>query len=63
MTIFHLRDRATWHGYPCTIIGRTLGEDRVYTIKLDDGSTYKDVPERQIQPAAGNVVELEVGRC
>ena len=56
--MFHLNQSVTWLGYPATIVGKTYGGDRVYAIKLDDGSGYAEIPERQLEPA-DNVVALE----
>ena len=56
--MFHLNQSVTWHGYAATIIGKTYGGERVYAIRLDDGSRYADIPERQIVPT-DNIVALE----
>ena len=56
--MFRLNQNVTWLGYPATIIGKTYGGDRVYAIKLDNGSRYAEVPERQLQ-SVDNVVALE----
>ncbi len=56
--MFHLNQSVTWLGYPATIVGKTYGGDRVYAIKLDDGSRYAEIPERQLE-SADNVVALE----
>ncbi|MDJ0944325.1 MAG: hypothetical protein QNJ30_12710 [Kiloniellales bacterium] len=56
--MFHLNQSVTWHGYPATIIGKTYGDARLYAIRLDDGSRYADIPERQIE-ALDNVVALD----
>ena len=56
--MFHLNQNVTWLGYSATVIGKTYGGDRVYAIKLDNGTRYAEVPERQLEPV-DNVVALE----
>ncbi len=56
--MFHLNQSVTWLGYPAKVVGKTYGGDRVYAIKLDNGTRYAEVPERQLE-AVDNVVALE----
>ncbi len=56
--MFYLNQRVTWHGYAATVVGKTYGSDRLYAIRLDDGSGYAEIPERQLVPV-DNVVALE----
>ena len=56
--MFHLKQNVTWHGYPATIYGKTYGGERLYAIRLGDGRSYDDIPERQLV-AADNVIALE----
>ena len=55
--MFHLKQSVTWHGHPATIFGKTYGRDRLYSIRLGDGRSYDDIPERQLV-AADNIVAL-----
>ena len=52
--MFDLKQNVTWHGYPATIYGKTYSRERLYAIKLGDGRSYNDIPERQLV-AADNV--------
>ncbi len=56
--MFDLKQNVTWHGYPATIYGKTYSRERLYAIKLGDGRSYNDIPERQLV-AADNVIALE----
>ena len=56
--MFRLNQSVTWLGYSAKVVGKTYGGDRVYAIKLDNGTRHAEVPERQLQ-ALDNVVALE----
>ena len=54
---FRLRQSTTWRGQAVTIVGKTYGPTRLYSVRLEDGRTYDDVPEHALG-SPDNVVPI-----